>query len=130
MKNSEIFNDTVNFYKSAFKRELKAEQRGSFISGTDIDRAVENAKELRRKRRKHLWIGSIAAAAVFSIGIIGGNLARSRAEDSRLVAESTSVFVDSLYSKPLFAGVEYSPADETLNFFDWIMQVGVNSDIF
>jgi len=130
MEDSKNFSEVIKLYKKAFKKELTAEQKGSFISSSDINRAVAIANKMQKKKRKYLWIGSIAAAAVFSIGVTGGIIAHNRIEKGRLLAENTSVFVDSLYDKTLFAGIEYSPAEETLSFSDWLMQVGENSDIF
>lgn len=129
MKDSKNFSEDVKLYKKAFKKELTAEQKGSFISSSDVDSAIKMANKIYRKR-KRLWIGSIAAAAVFSIGITGGIMAHNRMERSRLLAENTSFFVDSLYAKPLFPGVEYSPAEDTVSFSDWLMQVGEDSNIF
>ncbi|NOY10476.1 MAG: hypothetical protein GXP33_16705 [Spirochaetes bacterium] len=121
----------MNLYKKEFVKELDNELAGkNFIDRDDIAKAIALSGSVKVKKQRRLWAGGIAAAAILSIGVTTGVMVRNTMERNRVIAENTSAFVESLYDQPLFKGVEFSSAESTESFSDWLIQIGEGEDYF
>ena len=121
----------MNLYRKEFVKELDKELPGkNFIDRDDIDKAIALSGSVKVKKHRRLWAGGIAVAAILSIGVTTGIMVHNTVERNRVIAENTSAFVESLYDRPLFKGVEFSSAESTESFSDWLIQIGEGKNYF
>ncbi len=122
---------TMNLYRKEFVKELDRELPGkNFIDRDDIDKAIALSDNVQVNKHRRLWAGGIAAAAILSIGVTTGIKVHNTIERNRVIAENTSAFVESLYDQPLFKGVEFSSAESTESFSDWLLKIGEGKNYF
>ncbi len=122
---------TMNLYRKEFVKELDRELPGKkFIDRDDIDKAITLSGNVQVNRHRRFWAGGIAAAVILSIGVTSGIKVHNTVERNRVIAENTSAFVESLYDRPLFKGVEFSSAESTESFSDWLIQIGEGKNYY